>query len=90
MNQIQLTSITQEELQEKIIEGVKALIDKPHNELILKILPMYLTIKQVCVLLTTNRQTLKNWRDKEILIPRGIGGKVLYKLSDIEEALTKI
>jgi len=49
----------------------------------------YLTIKETAKMLKVTRGTLNNWKLSGVLSPYNIGGKVLYKKSEIEQALSK-
>lgn len=49
--------------------------------------PEWLTRQEVAALLKVDLSTLWNWHQKGKLIPFGIGNRVLYKRSDIEQAL---
>ncbi len=46
-----------------------------------------LTVQEVAKLLKVDRSTLWNWQQKQTLVPYGIGARVYYKRSDIENAL---
>lgn len=60
------------ELESQVVEG-----DEEH----------YLSIKQVCELLSINASTLWRWRKQGYLIPVSIGGKRRYRLSEIKRML---
>ena len=47
----------------------------------------YLTSKQAAALLNVTMRTLYNWRKKQLLVPKAIGGKLLYPADTIEKAL---
>ena len=49
-----------------------------------------LTKKETAQLLNVDLSTLWNWQKKGFLIPFGIGGRVYYKMSDIEKALIQL
>ena len=49
--------------------------------------PEYLTRNEVADLLRVDLSTLHHWKRKGILIPYGIGGRVLYKREDVEHTL---
>jgi predicted DNA-binding transcriptional regulator AlpA len=46
-----------------------------------------LTVQEVAKLLKVDRSTLWNWQQKQTLVPYGIGARVYYRRSDIENAL---
>jgi len=47
----------------------------------------YLTAKQAAALLNVHERTLLRWRKRNLLLPKTIGGKLLYDITDIEKAL---
>ncbi len=47
----------------------------------------YLSIKQVCEILSVDASTLWRWRKRGYLVPAKIGGKRRYKMSDIRRIL---
>ena len=50
----------------------------------------YLTKQEVSKLLCINLASVNNWTKKKILQSYRIGGRVLYKLSEIEESIVKL
>lgn len=51
---------------------------------------VYLTEKEVTQRFKISRTTIHRYRKQGILKPLGLGGKVLYRLSDIEDSLKEI
>ena len=49
----------------------------------------YLTDKEVAYLLKVSRRTLQDYRNNGILPYTQVGGKILYRASDIEKTLMK-
>lgn len=47
----------------------------------------FLTIKQVCELLSIDASTLWRWRKREYLVPVSIGGRYRYRMSDVRRML---
>lgn len=47
----------------------------------------YLSIKQVCEILSVDASTLWRWRKRGYLLPAEIGGRRRYKMSDIRRIL---
>lgn len=47
----------------------------------------YLSIKQVCEILSVDASTLWRWRKRGYLVPAKIDGKRRYKMSDIRRIL---
>ena len=50
---------------------------------------VYLTDKEVAYLLKVSRRTLQDYRNNGILPYTQVGGKILYRASDIEKTLMK-
>ncbi|HVX49246.1 MAG TPA: helix-turn-helix domain-containing protein [Chitinophagaceae bacterium] len=47
----------------------------------------YLTAKEAARMLRVTERALQKWRKKKLLVPKTIGGKLLYTIEDIEKAL---
>lgn len=90
MKQVQLIGISAEQLQDAILQGVKSQIDDLKKQFKPKEPETYLSRKQVAEMLQVDYSTLHNWKHKGTLIPIGIGGRVLYKRSDIEANLIEL
>lgn len=90
MQQVQLVGITPQQLQDAILQGVKTEFEDLKKSFQPKSPETYLTRKQVCELLHVDQSTLHNWKVKGTLSPIGIGGRVLYKRSDIEQRLIEL
>lgn len=90
MQQIQLVGITPQQLETAILQGVKSQFDDLKKEFQPKTPETYLTRKQVAEMLQVDLSSLHNWKHKGILVPVGIGGRVLYKRSDIEAKLIEL
>lgn len=90
MNKIQFISVTPEELQEKIIQGVQVHIEDLKNHFTPKDPEVYLTRKEVSNLLTVSLVTLNKWNKTGRLKAYGIGKRVLYKQSDINNSLIEL
>ena len=90
MKQIQLVGITPDQLQNAIVDGVNKHLQDFKQHFQPKEPETYLTRKQVCELLHVDQSTLFNWKNRGKLIPIGIGGRVLYKRSDIDNALVQL
>ena len=87
MAQVQFISTTPQELQQQINEGVKIQLENflkefkptPPNE--------YLTRKEVAKLFNVDISTIHNWCKSNRLKPLGIGSRVYFLRSDIEQSL---
>ena len=86
MKQSSLTQIKPEELQQEILKVFKELSKKVQ----LKSTDDYLTREEVAETLKVNKSTVSNWKRDGVLNAYGIGGRVYYKRSDIDEAMIKI
>lgn len=84
-NQILLNGISAKDLKEDILEGVKKLIEDNSEKSSDKI--KYLTRKETAKLLKVDISTLHNWHKQKILIPKQIGRRIYYLLSDIKDAM---
>lgn len=71
-------------LMTKIEERFKTLENKLNPQTIL------LTRKETAKKLGVDPSTIFNWSKKGILKPHQLGGRIYYKLSDIENSLTEI
>ena len=87
MKTLQLIGITPEQLQEAIIEGVRAQLDELKNNFQPKSPTEYLTRDEVSKLLKIDLSTVHNWSKRGKLIPYGIGTRVYYKRSEVESAI---
>ena len=90
MQQIQLIGITPEQLQNTIIEAVNNRLNDFKQHFEPKTPETYLTRKETAELLKVDLSSLHNWKHKGKLNPVAIGGRVLYKRSDIEKALIQL
>lgn len=81
-----LHDVTPEEIY-ALFKGLQQQLDDIKLNFEPKTPPEYLTRNQVCELLQVNLSTLWCWKKKGKLIPVGVGNRVLYKRSDIDEVL---
>ena len=90
MEQVQFISVTPEQLQHAIIEGVKSQLQDLKKHFEPKAPTEYLTRRGVSELLTIDLSSVHNWTKKGILVSYQIGGRVFYKRSEIENAIVKL
>ncbi len=79
-------SVTGEQLAEfanNLLSGARAIYEKAEEP------EQYLTTKKVCELLQITHSTAWRWNKENYLNVVRIGGKVRYKLSDVERILGK-
>lgn len=90
MEKIQFIQTTPEQLESEISKGVKAHLD----EFLKNFKPQqpndYLTRKEVAKLFNVDISTIHNWCRSGKLKPLGIGSRVYFLRSDIEESLTPL
>ena len=72
---------------EKRLENIEALL--VNNFLTNKEEVKWLNIKETCKLLSMSKKTLQTWRDTGLIRFSKIGGKIYFKLSDIDNTLEK-
>jgi excisionase family DNA binding protein len=88
-NQIQIIQ-NPEELQNAILNGVKKMISQLKSEYQPKEPEELLTRKEVKELLKVDMSTVHHWTKKGKLKAYGLGNRVYYKRSEIEECLTPL
>ena len=84
---IQLIQITPQQLQETILAGVKSQLEELKKDFQPKEPTELLTRKEVSELLKVNLTTVHFWSKAGKLKRHGIGNRVYYKRSEIEESL---
>lgn len=89
MKQIQLIGITPEDFQSEILEGVEKLLNELKKDFQPKEPTEYLTRQEVAELFKINLTTVWNWTKRGKLQSYGIGGRVFYKRSEIENSIVK-
>ena len=87
MKQIQMVGISPEQLQDAISEDLKRQLKDLIKNFEPKAPPVYLTRKEVSKLLKVDLSTIHNWVKKGKLKSYGIGGRVYFIRSEVENAL---
>lgn len=90
MAQIQFIQTSPHDLQEQINKGVKSQLDDFLKEFKPKQPNEYLTRKEVAKLFNVDISTIHNWCKSKRLKPLGIGARVYFLRSDIEQSLTPL
>ena len=89
-----LTSIILQNMSAEDIKGLFLQLQKQIEEIRANLVQpspsTYLTRAEVADLLKCDLSTIHNWTKKGKLKPHGIGNRIYYKLTDIEEALVPI
>jgi excisionase family DNA binding protein len=90
MQQVQFISVTPEQLQTAILEGVETQLESLKLHFQPKQPKTYLSRAEVSKMLNVSLVTLNKWNKSGRLKAVGIGGRVLYRLSDIENAIVEL
>jgi excisionase family DNA binding protein len=90
MEQVQIISVNPEDLKNAIIQEVKNELDALKLHLQPQQQTKYLTRLEVCKLINVTLVTLHTWNKNGKLKAYGIGGRVLYRKEDIENAIIKL
>ena len=90
MKQVQLFQVTPEQLQADILQGVKKQLDELKKSFQPKQPVELMTRKETAALLKCNMSTLHNLKKRGDLVPVGLGGRVYYRRSDIENRLVEL
>lgn len=87
MEQIQFIQVTPEQLERQISEGVKSHIEDFLRHFKPKQPEDYLTRKEVSELFRVDLSTIHNWCKNGKLKPHGIGSRVYFKRSELDQSL---
>ena len=90
MQQIQFISVTPEQLQNAIIEGIKSQLESLKTHFQPPRPKTYLSRAEVSKMLNVSFVTLNKWNKNGKLKAVGIGGRVLYRQSDIDKAIVEL
>ena len=90
MQQVQFISVTPEQLQTAILEGVEKQLESLKLHFQPKQPKTYLSRAEVSKMLNVSFVTLNKWNKNGKLNAVGIGGRVLYRQSDIDKAITEL
>lgn len=90
MQTVQFISVTPEQLQNAIIEGVKQQLSELKKHFQLKAPDELMTRNEVSSYLKVDKSTIWAWTKSGKLISYGIRGRVYYKRSEIENAIIQL
>jgi excisionase family DNA binding protein len=90
VQQIQMISVTPEQLQNAIIEGVKSQLESLKLHFEPKKPKTYLSRAEVSTLLNVSLVTLNKWNKNGTLKAVGLGGRVLYRQEDIDSKIVEL
>lgn len=89
-NSIILQGISEDELLEKMENRVNKCVIKVLENHFNKVEEILLTRQETSAYLKINLSTLWHWQKKGLIPSYSVGNRVYFKLSEINEALTKI
>ena len=84
---IQFIQTSPETLQEAILAGIKVEIEKLHKEFQPKVPEEFMTRNEVKEFLKVDLSTIHNWTKRGKLKAYGLGNRVYYKRSEVEQAI---
>ncbi len=87
---MKIIQATKEEVKEILNECLTSKIEDLKAQSQPKELQKYLTRKNVLEMLSISDTTLYNWTNKGILKAYGIGGRTLYRLDEIQNAIIEL
>ena len=90
MQQLQFIGTTPEQQKNEILKGVTILFEKFAIQFEPKKPKTYLSRKEVSKMLQVSFVTLNKWNRSGKLKAVGIGGRVLYRQSDIDNAIIEL
>ncbi len=90
MENVQITNITPKELENLVFESIKRHSDLLKKSVIEIASSDLMTRDEVALLFQINFSTLHSWTKKGKLKSYGIGGRVYYKKSEVNESLIKL
>lgn len=89
MEQIQFIGINPKEFKDELIKEFKdELLQDLEKKINSKEPNLYYTAKQICDRFSISKPTLHEWRNKGIVETYRLGGKVFFRLDQIESAMT--
>ncbi len=90
MQQVQLISITPQQLQDAILEGVKHQLEDLKKNFKPQTPTEYLTRSEVAKMLKCDISTVHNWGKAGKLTRHAIGNRIYFKRSEIERAIIQL
>nr|WP_299168780.1 helix-turn-helix domain-containing protein [uncultured Allomuricauda sp.] len=90
MEQIQMVGISPQQLQDAISNDVKNQLEELKKNFEPKNPEEYLTRRETAKLLKVDLSTIRNHCKRGLLKPVGLGGRVYFKRSEVEESLIEL
>lgn len=87
MQQIQFVATSPQELKKEIIVDVKVILEDFLKNFKPKLPNEYLTRAEVSKMLSVDISTVHNYCKRNILQPKGIGGRVYFLRSEVEASI---
>lgn len=90
MKTIQFIGVTPKELEKSITESVKTCLNEIKENFEPKTPTDYIDRAEVAEMCKVDVSTVHNWRSKGYISSYQIGRRVLYKRSEVEDAMVKL
>lgn len=90
MQQLQFIQTTPEQLQEAILQGVKTQLEQLSKNFQPKAPEQYMTREEVADMLKIHKSTVHEWGKSGRLKRYGIGHRILFKRSEVEQAIIEL
>ena len=90
MQQVQFIQTTPEQLQDAILQGVRQQLEELKKQYQPKEPEEYLSRAEVAQLLKVDISTVHNWGKAGKLKRHGLGNRVYYKRSEVEQAIVEL
>lgn len=90
MPQVQFIQTTPEQLQDAILQGVKNQLEQLSKNFQPKEPEEYLTRDEVAEMLKVNLRTVHTWGKAGKLRRHAIGNRILFKRSEVEQAIIEL
>ena len=90
MDSILFSGVSPQDFKKEILDGVKNYLQELQFQKEEKETSDFLTRQDVAEMLSIDISTLHNWTKKGKLISYGIGHRVYYKRSEVEQAIIKL
>lgn len=90
MSTIQFIPLEPQQLQEEIANTVKGQLQQFFNDIKLRQAEEWLTRDEVAKMLKVNISTINNWKKSGKLISYGIGNRIYFRKTEVEESLQRL
>lgn len=90
MEKIQFIQVTPQELEDAILQGIEKQLTELKKEFTPKQPTKLLSRNKVAEMFNIDLSTVANWQKRNIITGYQIGGRILYKRSELENAIVKL